>query len=127
MNQIWRISGFIYGALAVGIGAFGAHSLQPLLGEERFKSFDTGVKYLMFHAILMAALGVGAKTELPKIAWRLFFFGVICFSGSIFLLSTRELTGWHGLGMLWPITPIGGLLLLSGWLYMARFYSQKNP
>lgn len=119
MNQNWKIWGFTLGSISVALGAFGAHSLQPLLGEERFRSFDTGVKYLMLHAILLAALGIGAQKELPKGVFRLFITGLICFSGSIFLLSTRSLTGFESLVALWPITPIGGLLLLSAWIKLA--------
>jgi uncharacterized membrane protein YgdD (TMEM256/DUF423 family) len=119
MNKSWKIWGFTLGAISVGLGALGAHSLQPLLGDEKFRSFDTGVKYLMLHAILMAALGIGSKTALPKTGFRLFLAGQFCFSGSIFLLSTRTLTGLEGLHYLWPVTPLGGLLLMAGWMYMA--------
>jgi uncharacterized membrane protein YgdD (TMEM256/DUF423 family) len=126
MNKAWKVWGFLLGGFSVAVGAFGAHSLQPLLGEERFRSFDTGVRYLMLHAILMSALGSGAPKDLPKTGFRLFITGIICFSGSIFLLSTRSLSGMEGLKILWPVTPIGGVLLMAGWVYMAIHFSKKN-
>ena len=95
----------------------GAHALRPLLSEASLGNFETAVKYQFYHALALLAVAIlvqyGHKKLFTAAGW-LFFAGILCFSGSLFLLSTREL---HGMAVSWlgPVTPLGGLFLMSGW------------
>jgi uncharacterized membrane protein YgdD (TMEM256/DUF423 family) len=101
------------GAVAIILGAFGAHALKAKLSIDHLSSFETGVKYQMYHALLL--LFVGTSTAISQKARKTIFYlivlGVAFFSGSIYLLSTPEVTGINAkpIGF---ITPIGGLLLI---------------
>ena len=104
---------------AIILGAFGAHGLKDALNPIQHNSFLTGTKYHMYHGIALLAL-VGCINYLDskwmKIGIHTLIIGVFLFSGSIYLLSTRELTGFEFVKIFGPITPIGGLILVSGWL-----------
>lgn len=112
--------GCILGAVGVILGALGAHALKEVLSESQLHNFEVGVRYQIYHAILL--LFVGGTSYLSdstkKIASILVFLGILFFSGSIYLLTTKELSGidWKILG---PITPVGGVLLISAWLLIA--------
>ncbi len=101
---------------AIIFGAFGAHALKKQLTVEELVTFETGVRYQMYHALFLLFLGVTAMvTEKgKKTIFLLVIFGLIFFSGSIYLLATKTLTGidFKPLGIL---TPIGGALLILGW------------
>lgn len=99
-------------AIGIGMGAFGAHGLRPLLEARSLEVYETAVFYL-----LTMALGLLWMAD-KKIAARLLLAGILLFSGSLFLLSTASL---HPLPVRWlgPITPLGGLLLMAGWLWAA--------
>ncbi len=103
--------------LAVALGAFGAHILKERIGESAIGTFETGVHYQMIHglAMLLAALLAGKWGESKRLRWsaRLFLIGVILFSGSLYGLAAG---GWRWLG---PVTPLGGLAFLGGWLLLA--------
>jgi uncharacterized membrane protein YgdD (TMEM256/DUF423 family) len=100
------------GALAVALGAFGAHGLRTLLSAEALGWWQTGVQYQMWHALALVALGLAGRagTRLP--AWLLGG-GAAVFSGSLYLMA---LTGARWLG---AVTPAGGLLMIAGWLVLA--------
>ena len=109
---MWLSVTAILGALAVVCGAFGAHALKSRLTPELLTAWNTGVLYHLVHAVVL--LGVvlytqqqGRSANLPAV---LFTAGIVLFSGSIYLLV---LTGQKWLG---PVTPLGGLLLIAGWL-----------
>ncbi|SFJ85592.1 DUF423 domain-containing protein [Myroides guanonis] len=112
--------GCILGAVGVILGALGAHALKEVLTESQLVSFEVGVRYQIYHAILL--LFVGGTTYLSdsvkKTVSILVFLGVLFFSGSIYLLSTNELTSIN-FKILGPITPVGGILLISAWLLVA--------
>ena len=117
MKELVLISGGIYGALAIAFGAFGAHGLKKFLNNEQLKSFETGVKYQMYHALLLIMIGmifpfVGFSQNL--IAWFLIL-GVFFFSFSIYGLVLSSAKG-RKMAFLGPVTPLGGLLLLMGWI-----------
>ena len=102
----------LLGALGVTLGAFGAHALQTRLGSEQLESWNTAVRYQLLHSVALLALALfsaesGRSIRLP--GW-LFGLGIVLFSGSIYLLV---LTGQRWLG---PVTPVGGLCLIAGWL-----------
>lgn len=109
--------GTILMALAVALGAFGAHVLKSIIDENALGTFETGVHYHMIHAlgILIATLFAGQWGESRKCLWanRLFFIGIILFSGSLYLMAV---TGWKWLG---PITPLGGVAFIAGWVFLA--------
>jgi uncharacterized membrane protein YgdD (TMEM256/DUF423 family) len=112
----------ILGAAAVAIGAFGAHGLKPRLTPYELSIFEKGVQYHFYHSFALLAVGLllqyrGNNPWLIRAGW-LFAVGILCFSGSLYLLACRNLlafpVGWAG-----PVTPIGGLCFLAGWLILA--------
>jgi len=119
MNKKILILGSIFGLFAVIIGAFAAHGLKSKISVEALHSFETGVRYQMYHAILL--LIVGNLTVLTAKAKKIMFYlllkGVVIFSGSIYALATNELTAFN-FKVIGFITPLGGLLLISAWLVM---------
>ncbi len=117
MKELMLIFGGIYGGLAVLFGAFGAHALKKRFSEELQKSFETGVRYQMYHAFIIIIAGVifpFIETS-QQIMGGCFIFGVILFSFSIYGLCLSSANGKKS-KFLGPITPLGGLLLLIGWV-----------
>jgi len=119
MNRKFLITGAVFGILAVIIGAFAAHGLKPNLTDAARESFETAVKYQMYHALLFLLIG-SFKLEpfhFKKPIFFLLLFGVICFSGSIYLLATNNLTpiDFSGIAL---VTPLGGTLLIAGWIFL---------
>lgn len=115
-NLIFAL-GAISGAVSVAFGAFGAHALRSRLPADRLNSLEIAVRYQMFHAIALVAVGLAvpryASSDLVLASGWLFIVGTILFSGSLYILA---LTGKRWLG---AITPLGGLALISGWLCLA--------
>lgn len=117
----------LLGAIAVALGALGAHALKNqittgLMTEDLVNGFDTGVKYQMYHTLAMFLILLLNKDEdnkLLRYSYNLFFAGIIFFSGSLYFLCTRHLLGAEWLKFLGPITPIGGILFVLGWLFIA--------
>ncbi len=112
----------ILGGLGVLLGAFGAHSLKDLLTPAQLSSYLTGVQYHLIHTAACLAIALYSKTNenhVVRTSFRLFVMGVTFFSGSIYLLSCQDIFGLS-LSFLWPVTPIGGLLLTAGWLNLLR-------
>ena len=117
MKEFILIIGGIYGALAVIFGAFGAHGLKKVLDAEQLKSFETGVKYQMYHALLLILAGVifpfiGFSQNL--MGWFIVI-GVFLFSFSIYGLVLSSARG-RKMSFLGPVTTLGGLLLVMGWI-----------
>jgi len=116
MNKTIFLTGIIFGVSAVILGAFGAHGLEDRLTPEAIQTFDTGVRYQMYHALFLLVLG--SLAQLPQASKKWIFYlvviGVVCFSFSIYFLATNALTSFDfkNIGF---ITPIGGLLLIIGW------------
>lgn len=104
--------------LSVGLGAFGAHSLNELLTTEKLNSFETGVRYQFYHSLALLIIGLNAnKLNATALIGKFMLIGIVFFSFSIYLLSLQELIGIN-LSILGPITPIGGLLLMISWLIL---------
>ena len=118
--------GALYGLLAVVFGAFGAHALKKTFSEEQLKSFETGVKYQMYHAIVLLMLGfnLNLTTSLEKYMIYCFIFGTFLFSFSIYGLVLSASKG-KTLKFLGPITPLGGLLLVIGWSLLLYSFVQN--
>lgn len=113
--------GFILLALAVMIGAFGAHALKSMVAAEQVSTFETGVRYHFYHAfgiLILQFIPSGARyVNRTKWAARFFLVGIIFFSGSLYLLAMAEPMGIESLKkVIGPITPIGGLFFISGWI-----------
>lgn len=108
------ITAATFGMLAIIFGAFGAHALKKILSNEQLKSFETGVKYQMYHAIVLLVLGLNPTYITSGIYWC-FTIGILFFSFSIYGLVLSDTKG-KKLKFLGPITPIGGLLFVVGWL-----------
>jgi uncharacterized membrane protein YgdD (TMEM256/DUF423 family) len=116
MNHSAIIFGAIFGFLAIFLGAFGAHLLQKKLTKEQLQSFETGVKYQMYHAIVLLVLGFHLNTEITidKYIIYSFIIGILLFSFSIYGLVISSANN-RKLKFLGPITPLGGLFLAMGW------------
>lgn len=112
--------------LSVVLGALGAHWLKGKMSEglltvENLQSFETGVKYQMYHGlalILIAILGDRFQPGQLNTPGYLMIAGTILFSFSIYFLSTKGITGFSNLKFLGPITPAGGLLMIAGWIML---------
>ena len=108
-------------ALAVVLGAFGAHALKGIFLPEDLQVFETGVRYQFYHALALIFAGILYK-EFPgiKLIWsgRLFIAGIILFSGSLYALVCCQYY-FHSVRWIGAITPVGGLAFIAGWISMA--------
>jgi len=119
-------SGFS-GAIAVCLGAMAAHYLKSkldtgLITETNLQTFETAARYQMYHSIALMAVALFSdkiKSKLLPKAGFCFMIGIVLFSGSLYLLSTAGLIGMPNVRWLGPITPIGGLFFIAGWLLLA--------
>lgn len=109
-------TGAILGMLAIILGAFGAHALKKVLSIEELATFETGVRYQMYHALFLLFIGMiqEISQKAKKTIHYLVIFGILFFSGSIYLLATNNLTSFD-FKIIGFITPIGGLLLILAW------------
>lgn len=115
-QQTVLIFATIFGLLSVLFGAFGAHALKKILSDEQLKSFETGVKYQMYHALVLLFIGNHFKSSYQLMSWC-FIIGIILFSFSIYGLVLSDAKG-NKMKFLGPITPLGGLLLIIGWVLL---------
>jgi len=119
MNKTILVTASVLGVLSIILGAFGAHALKELIPFESQQTFETGVRYQMYHALLLLFIGsthlIQQKTK--KIIYYLVVVGLLLFSGSIYGLSTNELSSFNfkSIGF---ITPIGGLSLIFAWIFL---------
>lgn len=118
------ISGAVLAGLAVALGAFGSHALKPMLTSAgRTETFETAVRYHMYHALALLLVGSLMKPEVgKKLSWAavMFTMGVLLFSGSLYVLCLNPLPG------IVYLTPVGGVLFMMGWVLMAvEFISQQ--
>ncbi|WP_282142807.1 DUF423 domain-containing protein [Cellulophaga baltica] len=111
-----QVIGALYGMLAVVFGAFGAHALKKIFTEEQLMSFETGVKYQMYHAIVLLVIGYNFdfSSSLEPYIVYCFSIGTLLFSFSIYGLCLSVAKN-KKIKMLGPITPLGGLFLVIGW------------
>ena len=118
MKRFYTIAGVSFAAIAVILGAFGAHALKAKLETDMLQVFETGVRYQMYHSFALILTGILSekfKSQSVKYAGNLFIMGILFFSGSLYLLSTKEIYGGGSMQFLGPVTPLGGLCFLSGW------------
>ena len=120
MHKNYLIAAVIFGGLAVAIGAFGAHGLESITKDEKIlHGFQTGVQYQMYHALALLAVSI-LSDKLPanwmKWAGRCFIAGIFMFSGSLYLLTFLKIQGSTAVKFAGPITPLGGVFFIGGWL-----------
>ena len=115
----------IFGIIAVIFGAFGAHALKAQLSATALENWKTAVNYQFVHALALLLLATLPINRLIRLSAWFFALGIVCFSGSLYLLSIREIltinTAFVG-----PITPIGGLFFIIGWLCIFFSAFKKN-
>lgn len=107
------LSGGAFALLALVLGAFASHTLKAYFSPEVLESFQTGIRYMMYHGLALLIFSQISLARNPVI-FRLFFWGVVLFSFSIFVLCLGKLTSFD-LTWMGPVTPIGGSLLILGW------------
>ena len=122
MHKKYLATAAIFGALGVILGAFGAHGLQQITQDEKIlHSYQTGVQSQLYHALALLGLSLLAISQPGKwIKWSYTFFtlGVLFFSGSLYLITYIKVHGSGNTAWIGPVTPIGGLLLILGWLFL---------
>ncbi|MEO6730128.1 MAG: DUF423 domain-containing protein [Ferruginibacter sp.] len=129
MHTIFLKTAAFLGAIAVAAGAFGAHALKKILTDKYLAIFETAVRYQFYHVFALVAVAILFK-EFPNayLLWsgRLFCYGILIFSGSLYLLTLLEAMGQQGFKWLGAITPLGGLCLIAGWILLALGIVNKS-
>jgi uncharacterized membrane protein YgdD (TMEM256/DUF423 family) len=125
-KKIFSAAGF-FGMTAIILGAFGAHALKKVLTIDQLVTFETGVKYQMYHALFLLFLGLNnhLSFKTKKTILVLTILGIIFFSGSIYLLATDSLNDFN-FKIIGFITPIGGLLLIMAWAILILHFLKKK-
>lgn len=121
MSKYYLTIACFLGALTVAMGAFGAHALKTMVDEHSLAIYDTAIRYQFFHTLALALTGLIAKTnahKLIKFAGLFFMLGILFFSGSLYMLTLKAATGADGFIWVGPITPIGGLFFIVGWILL---------
>lgn len=125
MNKRLILTASFFGALAVILGAFGAHGLKGLLSPYQLEIWQKGVDYQFYHTFALLYLSTFAryKNKLIRLAFIFFTFGIITFSGSLYLLALKDAYNISFAHYFGPVTPIGGLAFILGWvsLFLAAF------
>ena len=127
MNKKLVTTAAILGIIAIVLGAFGAHALKKVLSIEELATFETGVRYQMYHALFLLCLGsiISISEKAKKTIHSLVIAGVVLFSGSIYLLATNNLTSFN-FKVIGFVTPIGGALLIAAWAVLFYQNSKKK-
>ena len=119
MNRTILLTGTIMGMVAIVLGAFGAHGLEKLVDKDAVDTFETGVRYQMYHALFLLFLalynGIAEKTK--KTVFVSVLLGVILFSCSIYLLALNDVTTFD-FKVIGFLTPIGGVFMILGWMLL---------
>ena len=119
MNKTILISGSLLGLTGIVLGAFAAHGLKELIAPESVQTFETGVRYQMYHALFLLFIGSTAyvSTKAKKQIFYLVMIGLLLFSGSIYGLATNLLTNFDFKSIAF-VTPLGGLCLIIAWVLL---------
>lgn len=128
MNKNLLVAASLLGVIGIILGAFAAHGLKPKISQESLRVFETGVRYQMYHALFLLFIGSTRLLDVKSknLLFYLVLVGVILFSGSIYGLSTNELSSFDfkAIGF---VTPIGGLFLISAWLLLLIKFLKNKP
>lgn len=122
MSRSFLIAASILGALAVALGAFGAHGLENLTTDPKIlHGFQTGTQYQVYHALALLAVAIlYEKFPVKAMKWAGYSFitGIILFSGSLYLLTFLKIKESNAVKIAGPITPLGGVCFIAGWLLL---------
>ena len=112
------------GLITIVLGAFGAHALKDILSPEEISSFETGVRYQMFHVIVLLFVNMydGFTSSQKNRISAIFFLGMLLFSGSIFMIHLTTISAKS----IWFVTPLGGFTLITGWFVMIVIFLKKQ-
>jgi len=118
MNKQIILTASFFGLIAVILGAFGAHGLEGKISEYHLGTWKTANEYQFYHtfALLFLSTFSRAKSQSIRVSFIAFTIGIILFSGSLYLMSVRSLLGIESVSILGPITPLGGLCFMVGWI-----------
>jgi len=129
MHRNYLITASLFGALAVALGAFGAHGLKKIADADTVSVFQTGVQYQVYHVFALLATAIlfeKFSNKWIKWAGACFIIGIILFSGSLYLFTALTAAG-HKVGTAVNIaTPIGGIFFIAGWLFLFAGLMKKN-
>jgi len=130
MYKPYSIIAALFGFLAVGLGAFGAHGLEKItLDEKIIHGFQTATQYQMYHALALLAVAIiyeKVSNQWVKLAGIFFITGIILFSGSLYLLTALRISGSTITRIVGPFTPLGGISLIGGWLCLLIGVAKKK-
>jgi uncharacterized membrane protein YgdD (TMEM256/DUF423 family) len=129
MHKGYLQTAAILGALAVALGAFGAHGLKKIVPPETVTTFETGVRYQFYHvfALLAVAILFGSfPGKNLQYAGMFFIIGIILFSGSLYVLTILQATKTVGLRGIGAVTPIGGLFFIAGWIFLFLAFLKRG-
>ena len=129
MHKKFITTGALLGAIAVALGAFGAHGLKKIVPAETVQTFQTGVQYQMYHALALLLTGLlyeKCSQKFVRTAGVLFIAGIILFSGSLYLLTAGKAAGTASLDKAGIITPFGGVAFIAGWLFLFLAVMRKS-
>ena len=118
MNKRIILTASFFGCIAVVLGAFGSHGLKGKVTDYQLEIWQTAVSYQFYHtfALLFLSTFSRAKNNYIRFSYYSFTLGIFLFSGSLYFLSAYELLGWEKPVFLGPVTPLGGLSLMLGWI-----------
>lgn len=124
MNKIILVLASLLGAVAVILGALGAHALKEKLGVDGLRNWETAVKYHFFHVFALLIIQLFPQLQQTEKNWISLFFiiGILFFSGSLYLIST----GLVEAKTIWFITPLGGLMMIAGWVMLAFYFFKRG-
>ena len=126
-NFLLRVA-TLSGLLAVMLGAFGAHGLRSVLDEKTMHAYETAVLYHFIHTLVLVAMSM-ASDQQESVYFRraagLFIAGAVCFSGSLYAIAFTRAAGMD-MSWLGPVTPVGGILFMAGWL-MLLLHAIRKP
>ena len=130
MHKNYLIAGTAFSGLAVALGAFGAHGLESITSDEKIiHGFQTGVQYQMYHGLALLVVAIIFEKFTNKwIQWAgaSFITGILLFSGSLYLLAFLKIEGNDFVRFAGPVTPLGGLFFIAGWLFFLIGVLQKK-
>ena len=122
MHKGFLITALVLGAASVILGAFGAHALKKLVPEAAITIFETGVRYQFYHVFALALAAIlyqNFSNNLISWAGACFIIGIILFSGSLYVLTYAKAVNSSSFSWVGPVTPLGGLFLIAGWILLA--------
>lgn len=122
MHKSFLLAGAVFGGLGVALGAFGAHGLQNITSDEKIiHGFQTAVQYQIYHALALLIIGIlyeRVQNRFIKWAGNCMIAGILLFSGSLYLLTFLKIQDSSMTKIAGPVTPVGGLFFISGWLFL---------